>query len=356
MDRMLSSEIGVSFGFGLGFFTTLLVMNHIFYLARLAIGQGMPFGIALQLFTYKVPYIVGFTAPMGVLLATVLGIGRLTDHHEISALRVSGVSLYRIALPVILLGCAAAAGTLVYGEGIVSIANDRYRMVLNDFLTRAPELQPVENVFFQGPSSEGTALYYARRYNPRTRTLEGVSVIYLVRGQPLRIVQAEEARYRQGGAWTFQRGDAYLLSEGKVLATKFAAMDVSLPRSPEELTLPAKQASDMSLHELSTQIVDARRRGADPRPYVSEFQNRIAGATSSIVFALIGFPLSLRPHRSGPSIGMGLSILVLCLYYAIVIPAQLASDGKVLPPAPAAWLPNVIVGALGGILLVRAAR
>ena len=94
MDRMLTEEIGVSFGFGVGFFTTLLVMNHIFYLARLAIGQGMPFDIALQLFGLRVPYIIAFTAPMGVLLATVLGIGRLTDHHEISALRVCGISLY----------------------------------------------------------------------------------------------------------------------------------------------------------------------------------------------------------------------------------------------------------------------
>jgi len=356
MDRMLTEEIGVSFGFGVGFFTTLLVMNHIFYLARLAIGQGMPFDIAMQLFGLRVPYIVAFTAPMGVLLATVLGIGRLTDHHEISALRVCGISLYRVAVPVVLLGVVAAAGTLVFGEGIVSIANERYRLVLNDFLTRAPELQPVENVYFQGPSAEGTALYYARRYNPRTRTLEGVSVIYLVSGQPLRIIQAEEANYRRGGAWTFQRGDAYAFSEGKVLATKFTAMDVNLPRSPEELTLPAKQPSDMSLRELSAQVVDARRRGADPRTFVSEFQNRLAGAASSIVFALIGFPLSLRPHRSGPSIGMGLSILVLCLYYAIVIPAQLASEGKVMPPTPAAWLPNLVVGALGVILLVRAAR
>ncbi len=63
LDRLFCTEIGISFGFGLGFFTTLLVMNHVFYLARLAISQGMPFGIALQLFMYKVPYLVAFSAP-----------------------------------------------------------------------------------------------------------------------------------------------------------------------------------------------------------------------------------------------------------------------------------------------------
>ncbi len=356
LDRLLAAEIGISFGFGLAFFSTLLVMNHVFYLARLAISQGMPFGIALQLFTYKVPYLVAFSAPMGVLLATVLGIGRLTDHHEIAALRVCGTSLYRIAAPVFLLGCIAAIAIVVFAEGVVTVANDQYRAVFNQFITKAPELQPVENVFFQGPSQEGNALYYARRYDPRLRALQEVTVIYLTGGQALRIIQAREATYRQAGAWRFHDGAIYVVDQGRVVTTRFVGMDLNVPRSPQDLTLPPKPTADMSLRELSRAASDARRGGADPRSFLAELHNRLAAAASSAVFALIGLPLSLRPHRSGPSIGMGLSILVLFAYYAVLIPSQLASEGHVLPPALAAWLPNGIVGVIGGTLLVRAAR
>ena len=77
---------------------------------------------------------------------------------------------------------------------------------------------------------------------------------------------------------------------------------------------------------------------------------------SSVVFALVAIPLSLRPHRSGPSIGMGLSILVLFAYYAIAIPAQLAAEGRVIAPVLGAWLPNAVIGVLGVVLLIRAAR
>jgi lipopolysaccharide export system permease protein len=356
LDRLLSTEVGISFGFGLAFFTTLLLMNHVFYLARLAISEGMPFAIALQLFVYKIPYLVAFTAPMGVLLATVLGVGRMTDHHEVAALRVCGISLYRIAAPVVLLGVVAAVGIVVFAEGVVSVANEQYRSVFTAWANKAPELQPVENVFFQGPSQEGNALYHARRYNPRTQTLEDVTVIYLKGGQALRIIQAREAAYRRGGAWEFHDGDIYVLEEGRVVTTRFREMALNLPRSPQDLTLPPKSVADMSLRELVQEASDARRRGADARSFVAELHNRLAGAASSAVFALVGLPLSLRPHRSGPSIGMGLSILVLFAYYAILIPSQLASEGHVLPPVFAAWLPNGIVGMLGGTLLVRAAR
>lgn len=356
LDRLLTTEVGISFGFGLAFFTALLVMNHVFYLARLAISQGMPFGIALQLFLYKVPYLVAFSAPMGVLLATVLGVGRLTDHHEIAALRVCGMSLYRIAAPVVLLGVVAAVGILVFGEGVVSVANEQYRSVFNEFMTKARELQPVENIFFQGPSPDGSALYYARRYDPRTQTLENVTVIYLKGGQTLRVIQARAAMYQQGGAWGFRDGNVYVIEEGRVVTTRFEEMALNVPRTPQDLTLPPKSVGDMSLRELAYKASAARRGGDDPRSFLSELHNRIAGAASSAVFALVGLPLSLRPHRSGPSIGMGLSILVLFAYYAILIPSQLASEGHVLAPALAAWLPNGIVGALGGALLAQAAR
>ncbi len=85
------------------------------------------------------------------------------------------MSLYRIAAPVIMLGVVAAVGIVVFAEGVVSVANERYRTVFNAWVTKAPEMQPVESVFFQGPSPEGNALYYARRYNPTTQTLEGAA-------------------------------------------------------------------------------------------------------------------------------------------------------------------------------------
>lgn len=356
LDRLVYAEVGSSFGFGLGLFTALLVMNHLFYLARLVIGQGVALHLALILMFYKVPYFIAFSAPMGLLLATVLAIGRLSDQHEIAALRIAGVSLYRIAIPVVLAGAVVAAATVVFSEGVVSLSDDRYRAVMGDVMSRAPELQPVENVFFQAPTSEGNALYSARRYNPRTRTLESVTVVYLSAGTPLEVIEAERAEYARGVEWTFHDGHVYMFPQGSVVATKFAILDVKVPRSPQEFTLPPKQPVDMSLRELAAEVRLLRRQGADTRGLVGEMHVKVATAVSCIVFALIALPLSLRPHRSGPSVGFGLSVLVLVGYYVIAIPAQLASDGHLLPPVLAAWLPDVIVGAAGAGLLARASR
>jgi len=286
----------------------------------------------------------------------VLGIGRLSDHNEIAALRVSGISLYRIAVPVVVVGAVATLGVLVFSEGVVSLSDEQYQHVLNDVMSRGPNLRPVENVFFQAPTTGGNTLYSASRYDPRTRTLVGVTVVYQTAGQPLEIIEAQNAIYQRGVEWTFHDGHVYAFQGGSVVTTKFATLDVTVPRSPQEFTVPPQQPSDMSLNALVHQVVVLRRQGADARAFVGELNVRVATAVSCAIFALVALPLSLRPHRSGPSMGLGLSILVLVAYYVIAIPAQLASDGQILSPVIAAWLPDVLVGAAGAVLLARAAR
>ncbi|HXX37650.1 MAG TPA: LptF/LptG family permease [bacterium] len=356
LDRLLWAEVGSSFTFSLGLFSVLLVMNHLFYLARLVIGQGIAVQTALVLMIYKIPYFIAFSVPMGVLLATVLGVGRLTDHNEIAALRVAGISLYRIAVPVVAAGAVATLGGLIFSEGVVSLSDARYRVVFNDVMSHGPDLRPVNNVFFQAPTTGGNALYSAHRYEPQTRTLVGVTVLYLNAGQPLEIIQAQTATYRRGVEWTFHRGNVYAFQHDSVVTTAFDTLAVTVPRSPQEFTVPPEQPSDMNMRELTRQISMLHREGADARAFVGELNSRFANAASCIVFALVALPLSLRPHRSGPSMGLGLSILVLVAYYIIAIPSQLASDGRVLSPVLAAWLPDAVVGAGGAILLARAAR
>jgi lipopolysaccharide export system permease protein len=356
LDRLLVIEVGSSFGVALGLFTVLLVMNHLFYLARLIIGQGIAIHIALVLMAYKIPYFIAFSAPMGALLATVWGMGRLADHNELAALQVSGVSLPRIAAPLIAAGVVVAAGTLVFAEGVVSLSDEQYRVAMADVMAHGPELHPVENVFFQAPIPQGNALYSAHRYDPRSRTLQAVTVVYMTPRQPLEVIEADQAVYAQGAQWTFERGHMYVLSEGQMVSTKFDTLRVTVPRSPEDFTLAPKQPADMSIRELFGEIARYRRSGGDVRPFVGELNTKVATALSSVAFVLLAVPLTLRPHRSGPSMGFGMTILILVAYYLIAIPTQLAADGHVLSPVLAAWLPDLLVGAVGVILLMRAAR
>src|SRR5712691_9396853 len=109
LDRYLWRQLGELFAFGVAIFTLLLLVNHLFTVARLVLQQGAPLSVALQLLVYHLPYVLAFSFPMAMLLASLLAIGRLSDGQEITAIRPSGISLERIAVSIV------AAGVLVSG-------------------------------------------------------------------------------------------------------------------------------------------------------------------------------------------------------------------------------------------------
>jgi lipopolysaccharide export system permease protein len=88
--------------------------------------------------------------------------------------------------------------------------------------------------------------------------------------------------------------------------------------------------------------------------YEVELHQRVAIPMASLVFALIGTPLGLSPHRSSSSTGLGFSIVIIFIYYIIMAVSTALGQGGAIPAVLAAWLPNII-GIIAGVYLVRRA-
>src|SRR5207249_11247736 len=130
LDRYLWRQLRELFMFGVAIFTLLLLVNHVFYLARLVLNEGAALPVVFQLLIFRLPYFLAYSCPMAMLLASLLAVGRLSDGQEITAMRTSGISLARIAVSVTAAGILVSAMTLVLNEGVVPYAEDRYQQVL----------------------------------------------------------------------------------------------------------------------------------------------------------------------------------------------------------------------------------
>src|SRR2546428_7501217 len=95
LDRYLWRQLGELFAFGVAIFTLLLLVNHLFLVARIVLEQGAALSDALQLLIYRLPYFLAFSFPMATLLASLLAVGdrertRLnSSHDQISYARLS---------------------------------------------------------------------------------------------------------------------------------------------------------------------------------------------------------------------------------------------------------------------------
>jgi len=354
LDRYLWRQLRDLFVFGVAIFSVLLLINHLFTLARLVLQQGAPFSAALELLVYRLPYFLAFSFPMAMLLASLMTIARLSDGQEITAMRTGGISLRRIAVSVFAAGVLVSAMTLFFNEILVPGAEERYRQAL----LRAVEapVNPVqEQVLFRDQQEGIESVYFARRFYADRGVMEGVVVNQFEGGRLQRVIEAPQARYLDR-EWIFFGGTMYLFTGPTTVATTFDRLTLALRRTPKEIALPQREPSEMSIRELRTYVRLLERSGERAGRYIVEIQSKFAVPASAALFALLAVPLGLRPHRSGPSIGMGLTILVLVAYYIMMSITITLGQNSRMDPILAAWLPDAILAAGAVYLLRRAER
>ena len=147
VDRYIFRELIEPFLFGLGSFTAILSASMVlFELVRAVVLRGMPLLVALQVFVYRLPNIVVYIFPMATLLAALLAFSRLSSDSEVIAFRASGISLYRLIIPVIFLGLLVSFANLTFSEIVVPESNKAAKNLLIETTAKhKPKMQ--KNVF-----------------------------------------------------------------------------------------------------------------------------------------------------------------------------------------------------------------
>lgn len=198
-------------------------------------------------------------------------------------------------------------------------------------------------------------LTYARRFEESNSTMYAVSIQEFENDHLVRMENAERAVWSDN-RWTMYNGIIYdLTTEGKVeRSMHFQEQIMPVTKSPTSIAGEQKKADEMTISELKQKIKVLEREYVNANKYEVELQQRIAIPMASFIFALIGAPLGLQPNRSSSSIGFGISIIVIFIYYTIMTVTTALGQGGAISPILASWIPN-IVGIIAGYLLIRKA-
>lgn len=358
IDRYIIKELIDPFIFGLLSFTLILSASMVlFELTRAVVLYGMPLTAAFKLFIFRLPSVVVYIFPMATLLATLLGFSRLSKDSEIIAFKASGISLIRIMIPVVLLGLAISIVTLLFYEVVVPQSNVAAKNIMLEVQTnRSPKIE--ENIFI--PEMEGGTLkrvFYARRL--KGDVMEGVIVSEFQDGRLSQIVNAVSAQWiKDKKQWLFHKGTIYLLSEEGEYQhlIKFDQQNVAIKYSPSELSTGDKSPDDMNISELRNYIVVKEKMGVKVTDFQIQLNMKMSIPFACLVFAMLGAPLGISPRRVSSSIGLGMSIIVIFIYYVLMFTSMAFGELEWVSPPVAAWIPNVITGAIGLYFINRAAN
>ncbi|OGC07278.1 hypothetical protein A2230_09445 [candidate division WOR-1 bacterium RIFOXYA2_FULL_36_21] len=358
IDKYILKEIMDPFLFGLLSFSLILSASMVlFELVRAVVMHGMSLFTALQVFVFRLPSVVVYIFPMATLLGTLLAFGRLSKESEIVAFRSSGISLYRLMVPVLIFGILISFVTLAFYEIVVPESNKKVKNLMIQTATKR-NVKMQENVFV--PEMEHGVLkriFYAQKMVGDE--MEGVVVSEFSSGKLSQIINAGTAKWDgQKNQWLFKDGVVYLLSdigEYKHLI-KFDEQYISIKYTPADFSIGDKSPDDMNIAELGDFIKLKEKMGVKVTDFKIQLNMKIAIPFASLVFALLGAPLGLSPRRASSSVGLGFSIIVIFVYYVLMFFSIALGELEWIAPWMAAWIPNFATFGLGYLFLSRAAQ
>ncbi|MGH7638176.1 MAG: LptF/LptG family permease [Gemmatimonadaceae bacterium] len=352
LDRYVFKEfwkilVTTALGFPLLLVIIDLTDNLEKYLARNLAKQD----IALS-YLYWIPESMFMVIPAAVLFATVFSIGAFTRHSELTAAKASGISFHRIAMPIFLGAVFAAALDLALGE-IVPITNARRNDLLEEDRFRGSTVR--YNFAFQG---EYGRVYKIRQLNTTTQSLEALQIERKGTGleYPTILIAAEGAQWDSvSGSWTIETGEMKLVSDSAPdFSIAFARMlDNRFVERPADMMAKPKPPQEMRYAELTRWISFTERSGGDANKERVERALKIAIPVTCIIIALFGAPLATSTQRGGAAYGIGISLGITVVFLLLVQLTKAIGAKGLMSPDLAAWVPSMIFGMFGLILLAR---
>ena len=306
--------------------------------------------IALS-YLYWIPESMFMVLPAAVLFATVFSIGGFTRHSEITAAKASGISFYRIALPIFFGAVLAAGLDLALGE-IVPITNSRRNDLLEEDKFRGTTMR--YNFAFQG---EYGRVYKVQALNTNSRTLEGLQMERKGTGPdyPTILIAADKATWEPNPGWRLEQGQLRLVTDSQPdFAIAFGGMlDRRFAERPMDMMAKPRSPQEMRYRELTRFIRTLERSGGDANQLRVERALKIAIPVTCIIIALFGAPLATSTQRGGAAYGVGISLAVTVVFLMLIQLTKAIGTKGLLPPDLAAWVPSAIFAALGVVLLTR---
>lgn len=359
LDKFIINEFYPTFVFGVMVFTTLLVAGDLLFdIADLLIQSRVPFGVVFRLFLYRLPGVVVLTLPMAALLATILSFGKMAAQSELTAIKASGISFYRVLCPIILASIIVGGCALLFNETVVPLTDRAADNVMRyEVAKQKPALLKEQMFLKEEKDGKLSRVIYIGKLFPQEGNMDDVLIQEFDSDKLVRIMTAKGGEWKDGEWWLYNGQVFNVTQEGLVEPLfSFERQQLTLPLSPAQVVASSQDPKKMSALELYSYIKLMKIQGVDVDSLWVLLHLRLAVPWASVVLALVGASVGAGSRRSGSGMGIGVSIILVFAYYVFMSFCRSLGQGGYVSPLAAAWIPNLIFLLCGSYMAKRANR
>ncbi len=340
-------------------FSTFLVLVTVFTLFELLgdiMHNQVPALLVAEYLLNVAPYLLYQVAPLIMLLAVLVTFGLMQRSNEITAIKATGTSIYRIVTPVIVAAAVMAVGLFFADQFYLPRTNKRQEGLHNQIKGKPAQtyLRPDRKWIF----GQNNDIYYYQFFDTDRDQFANVTVFQLDRGSfsIVRRIHADRAHWAENlKRWVYEQGWDRSLNVSAI--ANYRPFDVAtfpeLPETPSYFKKEVKQYTEMNYEELRRYIRDLQQSGFDVVRLRVQLHKKLSYPLITLIMAVLAVPFSLSSGKRGAITGIAVAVGVAVFYFVVSNWFEAMGDVSQLPPALAAWSPDLIFILVGGYLILK---
>jgi LPS export ABC transporter permease LptG len=362
LDEYILREFTGMFALVLAGFVLLLIVFTFFDLVGDILRNHIALSVVGAYLLNLTPSMLYNIAPLAVLIAALVTFGVMNRNSEIVAIKATGISLYRLIIPIVTMAAVLAVVLFLFDQYYLPQANRKQEALRNQIKGRPTQtyLHPEQKwMFGQKPlPGEPGRIFYYEFFDPDRNEFANLSVFEFDPGtfQLTRRIFAKRVVWsRDSAGWVFENGWVRDV-EGANVRDYRTFLETSFPEiraTPDYFKKEDLQSQEMNFGQLDHYIHDLQQSGFDTKRLSVALWHKLSYPLIAVVMAVLAIPFALSMGRRGSITGVAVAIAVALAY--MVIDNLFGAMGYVnyLPAYMAAWSADVLFGLAGGYLLLK---
>ena len=358
LDRYLINQFWIILGIAiLGFLSIFMVVDLIENLDRF-MDNKVPSPVVFRYYVYTLPYFISIGLPMAVLISTVFSLGSMVKRNEWTAMKASGISLYRIALPLVICGVLLSGISFLLDNKLVAYGNEKRFEIDRDYVKRKSRHKlknTLKDIFIQKNSSNHISLskYYLQKTVGYDLTMVDLGDLTInERIDAKKISWNLDSLKWSVSDYSIRQFNEHGLETNVKIGTRDSLIDLGF--MPVDIQQQARKPDELDYYRLTERITQLKDNGVDTVKWEVTRYIKISFAFTNLIVILCGIPLVVFKERSSLSFGAGASVFVIFGYYALIKFGQSLGFKGVIEPMFSAWLGNITFIIAAMVLFWRA--
>ena len=301
---------------------------------------------------YRIPEFIHYTLPICAMASSLLCLGFLTKTNEITAMKASGMSVYRIIVPVVVLSLLICVLSFYLQEYISPYTNKKAEEKWNEITDIPPRsYSQLDQRWVMG--KERNRIYYYKHFDPYIPAFSDLSIYeFEPDSWSLEKRYFAEKAYFQEGKFLLTNCWYWDFEDNK--PTNFERRETLELRDAEDqryFIKEWKESDQLNYGELSAYINDVEEKGFETVRFKVDLNYKLSFPLAGLVMTLLGIPFAFSMGKKGALVGVGLSLLFAMIYWGAMGIFKSLGYIHFLSPFLAAWAPNLFFGLIGLYLL-----